>query len=516
MASFSFRTVALLLGASALVASASSSGCSVSLSDGTGGSGDFDDGPSTKASGGYGTTGHAATGSGAGYDPPATAPPPISPPEEETPATCAELDPTTPAALYLSADDSNSMASPALARELLGHGLRPQSIRTYEFLNYYHVDYPAPEANGVGIFLDGAPGAAPGETDLQIGVRAPNAGARRPMTLTLVLDTSGSMDGEPIERERAAVFALAAELAEGDVVNVLTWSNSSNVVLDGHVASGPNDPVLVQIAETLATNGGTDLHSGLVNGYALATKSYDPARLNRLVMVSDGGANIGVTDAELIGAKSALGEDEGIYLIGVGAGPGSNYSDALMDTVTDAGRGAYVYLDAPGEAARIFGDRFAETTEIAARAVQVKLELPWYMQMQKFYGEEYSTDPHEVKPQHLAPDDAMVFAQVIKACDPSVVNPTDPVTVTVTWETPVSHLPMSKTVTTTVGAIAGGDAKRLAKGNAVVAYAEALKTFTQADLGAAKQKVALAKALGPDAELDEIDGLLDAALSIAN
>lgn len=430
--------------------------------------------------------------------------------------TCAELDPATPATLYLSADDSNSMASPVLARELIGHGLRPSSIRTYEFLNYYHVDYPAPETDGIGIFLDGAPGAAPGDTELQIGVRSPNAGPRRPMTLTLVLDTSGSMDGEPIQRERAAVAALAAELATGDIVNVLTWSDSSNIVLDNHVASGPNDPVLVKIANELVTNGGTDLHSGLVSGYALATESYDPGRLNRLVMISDGGANIGVTDAELIGQKSALGDDEGIYLIGVGAGPGEYYSDALMDTVTDSGRGAYVYLDSPAEASRIFSDRFAETTEIAARGVQVSLELPWYMQMQKFYGEEYSTDPHEVKPQHLAPDDAMVFAQVIKACDPSVVNPADPVSVTVTWETPVSHVAMSKTVTTTVGAIAGGDAKRLAKGNAVVAYAEALKTFTAVDLGAAKEKVAHALSFGADPELDEIHGLISAALAFAN
>lgn len=494
-----FLRAFLILTSGISVAGVVTTGCNDALTDGGGGSG-YADGP--------GATGTGAYMGGPG---PAT-PPPIAPPDDPAPATCAALDPEAPATLYLSADDSNSMASPVLAREILRLGGRPTSIRTYEFLNYYHVDYAAPATDDLGVFLDGKPGATAAETNLQIGVRAPNAGPRRPMTLTFVLDTSGSMGGEAIARERAAVLALAAELAEGDIVNVLTWAEGSNVVLDNHVATGPNDLALVSVATNLAASGGTDLHNGLVKGYALATESYDPARLNRLVMISDGGANVGVTDADLIGEKSQLGDDEGIYLIGVGAGPGGSYSDALMDIVTDKGRGAYVYLDDPAEAPRIFGGRFSETTEVAARAVQVKLDLPWYMQMHKFYGEEYSSDPQEVKPQHLAPDDAMVFSQVLKACDASVVNPEDPVSVTVTWEVPVSHVAKSKTITTTVGALMTGDAHRLAKGDAVVAYAEALKTFTKVDLEAAKAKVDAALVFGADPELTEIRELIDLAV----
>jgi Ca-activated chloride channel family protein len=200
----------------------------------------------------------------------------------------------------------------------------------------------------------------------------------------------------------------------------------------------------------------------------------------------------------------------------VGAGPESGYSDELRDTVTDEGRGAYVYLDEPAEASAIFGARFSESLEVAARGVQVELDLPWYMQMQHFSGEEYSSDPTDVQPQHLAPDDAMVFLQTLHACDTSVVQPNDPVGVTVTWDTPITHAKQSLTTTTTVGALVQGDAKRLAKAKAIVAYAEALKSRAPEDVATAQVRVAEAQSFGPDAELDEINELLGYAAMLAD
>ena len=79
--------------------------------------------------------------------------------EEEVPA-CAELDDSKPLVLYLSADDSNSMGSPALAREYLSKGVAPQNlIRTYEFLNYYNVGYPAPDQGELAIYSQLEPAA---------------------------------------------------------------------------------------------------------------------------------------------------------------------------------------------------------------------------------------------------------------------------------------------------------------------------------------------------------------------
>ena len=459
---------------------------------------------STSASGTVGTG--TGSGGGSGEPPP---PPPVNPPDPED-ATCADLDPTSPLVLYLSADDSNSLASPAEAREALRQGLVPYNpIRTYEFLNYYDVEFPAPEtADKVALFADARATADAGTFDLMLAVRAPDAPAtRRPMTITFVADTSGSMEGTPMDRERAAMRAISAQLAEGDIVNVVTWNDGNNVALAGRHVTGPNDAQLGEIIDSLVAGGGTDMDGGLRAGYELARESFGDNRLNRVVMISDGGANIGETSGDIIGDASDDADAEGIYLVGIGVGPFGNYWDDLMDTVTDKGRGAYVYLDSVEEAESILGDRFDETMEIAARDVQVEVTLPWYFQMKKFYGEEYSENPDEVDPQHLAPGDVTVILQSIKACSADVVNDADPVRLRVTWQTPIARQSKEAVIETTLAELLVQDHARLDQASAVVAYAEALKTGARADLDAALAKVR-ALDMGDDASFAEIAELL--------
>lgn len=494
-------------------------GVSVAAMSGAVACGDFGDGSleSDDGGGGYhaGTSAGTGTGTGNGTPTGGGAGLPgnnVLPPQEEEPEvpTCAELDDDEPLVLYLSADDSNSMGSPALARELLSKGVAPSNlIRTYEFLNYYNVDYPAPDFGELAIYPQMEAAATEGHYDLQIGLRSYDAALpRRPMTITFVLDTSGSMGGEAILREQAVVKAIAASLTDGDIVNMVTWSTNQQALMAGYEVSGPNDPTLLAQANSLTASGGTDLEAGLAAGYALATEHYGEMRLNRVVLVSDGGANVGVTVPELIATHSNDADSEGIYLVGVGTGPYTQYGDGLMDVVTDAGRGAYVYLDSIAEAEAMFTERFDEVMEVAARGVNLELTLPWYFQMHEFYGEEYSEDPKEVEAQHLSPSDVMVFNQVLKACDASVVNEADAIAIKATWETPITREPMVLDHVATVGELLGGETAQLRMGKAIVAYAEALKTGATEDIASAQAALsAVDPALGGDA-IEEIAGLL--------
>jgi Ca-activated chloride channel family protein len=191
-----------------------------------------------------------------------------------------------------------------------------------------------------------------------------------------------------------------------------------------------------------------------------------------VILISDGIANVGVTDENLIGqhADDEEGED-GIYLTGIGVGDGVN--DTLMNTVTDAGRGAYVYLDSVGEAQRMLGDRFLSVVDLAARNVRLEVTLPYYLTLEKFFGEVASTDASVVRPQHLGPNDAMLFFQVLKACDPALIHGDDRITLRATWETPFTRQAKEATLDTTLNALAGDDAQ-LTKAAAIAGYAEAL------------------------------------------
>ena len=436
---------------------------------------------------------------------------------DAAPPACSELDPTKPAVLYLSADDSNSMASPAIARRVIesGAGLVPGAVlRTYEFLNYYNVPYTAPALGSLRVEAQARPGSQATDIELQIGVQSwPASQVRRPITVTFVLDTSGSMDGNPIFYEKAVIRAVAGKLQSGDVVNAVTWNTTNAVVMSGHVATGPNDAAVIAMADSLAGHGGTDLHGGLVAGYALAEQHYGMDRINRLVLISDGIANVGITDENLIGAKADDENKEGIYLVGVGVGDGVN--DTLMNTVTDAGNGAYVYIDKASEVGVMFGPRFDEVMEVAARAVQVELKMPWYFSIQDFHGEQYNPDPSKVKPQHLAPGDAMVFHQLLRACAASEIDMNDTLEMTARWTEPLTYFPKSNATTVTLQQLMSGADAQLRRGRAIVAYAEVLKAIPT--LAYAQRKPAVDAALGVVAaanpgstvpELNEITALL--------
>jgi len=439
-------------------------------------------------------------------------------PEEE----CDDVEPVT---LYLSPDDSNSMSSPVQARYAVLDGwtsLSSVPIRTWEFLNYYSFDYTPADTSEGDVLAVYAAMVDDGDGDyvMQIGVssRALTNDDRLPMNVTLVLDESGSMSGTAINMLKATSEVIAGSLKEGDVVSVVTWDTSNATVLDSHAVSGADDSILLSAINGMAAGGGTDLNGGLQAGYAMAQKNYSSDRINRIVLVSDGGANAGVTDINLISEAAGASGEDGIYMVGVGVEEAGSYNDELMDEVTDAGKGASVFIPDEDEAEKIFGDRFVEVMDVAARDVQVRLDLPPGFEIVKFSGEEYSGDPSEVEPQHIAPNDSVVFHQTLHTCAPEAVSDDTEITVTARYQHPVTFAEAEVSRDFTVAELADADAALLAKGAAVYAYAEALKVVGRAEndrelLGVALSALEDAEALRPsDPDLVEIREVIEALL----
>jgi Ca-activated chloride channel family protein len=436
---------------------------------------------------------------------------------------CEDSEPVT---LFLSPDDSNSMSSPVQARDAVLGGWSSVSavpIRVWEFLNYYSFAYPPAPAGQVLV----TPTLARDEDDpageylLQIGIssEAMSAEDRPPINLALVLDTSGSMEGTPMDMLKESCRVIAANLKAGDTISMVTWNTENLVVLEGRVVDGPNDAVLLTAIDQLSASGGTDLYGGLEAGYALANEVYDTDRINRIVLISDGGANVGITEIELIAAQANKSGADGIYLVGVGVGEAGGYNDALMDEVTDAGKGASIFIGNAAEAQRIFGEQFVSTFSVAVRDVRVRLDLPPGFAVVEFSGEEISTDPAEVEPQHLAPDDTMVFHQRIATCAPDLVMDQTPITVTATFEDPLTGEAQQVQVVSTFAELLAGDQAQLRKGAAVFGYAEALKAWKETPSDEEREAIvadalalvtAAAELLPDDAELVEIRSVLEA------
>jgi len=445
----------------------------------------------------------------------ATPPDPEEDPEAVEPPN--ECDTSEDVSLFLSPDDSNSMSSPVQAREAALEGFSSLSavpIRPWEFMNYYSFDYPpAPEGEVVVTPTLVADAELPGVYTMQIAVTSEqvNEATRQPMSITLVLDESGSMGGRAMDMQKASCRAIASSLQEGDKVSIVTWDTENQTVLAAHEVQGPNDATLLSAIESLEAGGGTDLHGGLTAGYELAQQTYEVGRINRIVLVSDGGANAGVTDIDTIALHSDKNGEEGIYMVGVGVGDATTYNDDLMDQVTDAGKGASVFINDEAEAQKIFGRDFINTFTVAARDVQVRMDLPAGFSVTRFSGEEISTDPDEVEPQHLSMNDSMIFHQQIETCAPDRVTDETPIVVAVVYDDARTFQSREIEVETTFGKLLNEADARHLKGAAVFAYAEALqaKKTGDLDLTPALDALAKAEAANPeDPELAEIRAVL--------
>lgn len=429
-------------------------------------------------------------------------------PEEDTAPTCDDAS-DSEATLYLSADDSNSQAAPVVARALIEDGGRLYANqREWEYLNYYTFDYAPAEEGTLRIVAQMREGDAEGDYDLLVAVVAPAMApeTRRPLNLTFSVDTSGSMSGHPLDMAKETMRTIASQLQEGDVVSIVQWSQTAAVILDSHVATGPNDADLLAEIAALETAGSTNLSNGLETAYRLAETNYSEGRTNRVVLISDGGANTGVTDELLIAEAAEDGESEGIYLIGVGASDPSSYNDFLMDTVTDLGKGAYLFVDSAEEAERQFtGERFLANLEVAAKDVRLAMTLPAGWLVSEFHGEEMSPDPDAVREQLLAPNDAMLYSLTLTDCG---VDPDAPIAFSASWTEPRSGVAHTDEAVATVAAMLDRANTQIDKANALVAYAEAL--YDTELLDAASAEVDAAISLRPDdAELLEVRQTLD-------
>jgi len=486
--------------------------------DPTGTSGD----PGTTDPGTTGTTGNDTEGEPDDHpDPPEETDTDTDTDTDTEGDICDDMNDVT---LFLSPDDSNSMSSPVQVREQIlefGDVYNNAPVRTWEFMNYYTFDYPPAEPGKLKLSVELVEAESQGDYPeylLQISVssEAMSNEDRAPMNVTFALDESGSMAGTPIELLRDSCRVMAGQLKAGDIVSMVTWDTDNASKLAGYAVEGPNDSTLLDIIDSIEHGGGTDLNGGLVAGYELANISYDPERINRLVLISDGGANVGVTDADLIAENAGDNNSDGIYMVGVGVESGSHYNDKLMDTVTDLGKGASVFIPNKDEAQKVFADNFVNTMAVAARDVRVQLDLPPGFEIVTFSGEEYGTDPSEIEPQHIAPNDSMVFHQRITTCAPGLLEDgLAEIGVTVTYQDATTFeedvIEQSKSFSDLLAA----PSPMLLKGAAIFAYAEAAKAAksgeeAQAKLSQAQSAVAAAKqALPNDPELDEISNLLD-------
>ena len=266
-------------------------------------------------------------------------------------------------------------------RNYLNDGNLPpaDSVRVEEYINYFEQGYAAPPAHqAFAISLDGAPSPFT-QTEryemMRVGIQGYEVSDRdrKDVSLTFVIDVSGSMEMDNrLGLVKRSLEMLVEQLGRDDSVSIVVYGTDARVVLDP--TRGSDDGEILSAIYSLRPEGATNAEAGIKLGYKMAMRAYNADGVNRVILCSDGVANVGNVEADAILREVRGYVDEGITLATFGFGM-DNYNDTLMEQFADNGDGFYAYVDDVAEAKRLFVDDLTSTLQTIAMDAKVQVDF---------------------------------------------------------------------------------------------------------------------------------------------
>ena len=269
-------------------------------------------------------------------------------------------------------------ASYTIARRKLEGGVLPpwESVRVEEFVNYLDYGYQSPTSTPFQVHMSAMPDPfRDGHHIMRVGVQAKRFSTedRPPVHLTFLADVSGSMSSQdklPLAKE--AMHTLVDNLREDDTVAIATYAGRVARIL-GPTEAG-NARRIHQAIDSLSSGGSTAMSSGIDLAYQMAMESFEKGAENRVVIMSDGDANVGRTSWDAMLSQIKGYADKGVTLSTVGFGMG-NYRDTLMEQLANKGDGNNFYIDSRKEADRVFSQKIGSSMITVARDVKIQVEF---------------------------------------------------------------------------------------------------------------------------------------------
>ena len=269
-------------------------------------------------------------------------------------------------------------ASYTVARQSLTIGQMPvpASVRVEEYVNFFDYGDPPPARGDFAIKAEGGPTPftqGPQYRLLRFNLRGREVRMdnRRPVVLTFLIDVSGSMDApNRLELVKQSLSLLLDQLRPTDRIGLVIFGSNARILLEP-----TNDREAVrQAIGKLVTEGATNLEEGLTLAYEVAGRSLRPNASNRVILCSDGGANVGHAGPQAILGQIGREARRGIELTTLGFGIG-DYNDNLMEQLADKGDGRNAYIDTLNEAKRVLVEEVSGTLNTIAKDAKVQVEL---------------------------------------------------------------------------------------------------------------------------------------------
>lgn len=205
---------------------------------------------------------------------------------------------------------------------------------------------------------------------LRVEGDAPTERGRTPLNLSLVLDRSGSMAGEKLHAARQAAAMLTRRLSPEDTVSVVAFDDAVDVV--ALPAIGEAQEALPPLIESIGSGGMTNLSGGWLRGRDLVAENLREGGVNRLVLLTDGHANVGIVQPGKLTGLCQQGLRAGVSTTTIGFGEG--FDEDLLKAMADAGGGGTYYIEKVDQASGVFEEELEGLLSLAAQNVRVTVE----------------------------------------------------------------------------------------------------------------------------------------------
>lgn len=203
------------------------------------------------------------------------------------------------------------------------------------------------------------------------GFDVPESKERPPINTAIVIDRSGSMNGEKIARAREAAIAAVERLRDDDIVSIVLYSDSAMVLVPATKATDRES--IVEKIRGITAGGSTALFAGVSKGAAEVQKFLDEESVNRVILLSDGKANVGPQSPSELERLGASLVKEGISVSTLGLGLG--YNEDLMSRLASAGSGNHAFVERADDLVAVFQKEFSDLMSVVASEFDIHTEI---------------------------------------------------------------------------------------------------------------------------------------------
>lgn len=227
----------------------------------------------------------------------------------------------------------------------------------------------------------------PREVVVQIDLegRRSERGARVPMNLSVVLDRSGSMTGAKIEKARQAACVAIDQLGDEDYFSLVTFDNETEVLLPPERVGGPRQrEALKERIDRIRPGGGTAIYAGVSLGAQQLRRFVDRERINRMVLLSDGLANVGPSRPSDLARLGGELRREGMSVTTIGLG--DDYNEDLMAALAEASNANYYYVRDAEKLPGILAEELGVARSLIGRSVIIRILVPDGVRIREIIG----------------------------------------------------------------------------------------------------------------------------------